>query len=288
MKKINLNYKRIITIGKLISIVILGFLNLRNIWNSENEATILIQNYVSKNIKGFGIGIIERDIVKLGNQNFIDNYKTPTYTLISNGSGIYGGFVFNFQRTGLFSELSIKESGVLGFTAKKVKTFTELKEIAKKEDLSKTKDTDKYELEGQDKVFNLTDAYFNVKLDNKDLNNKGKKITDYINLKKFMTVGEHDRLNIRIESISSGPSTDWKLTKTRTLVFDDEYPKVYFTNFVYDNGYSDEHVDDSRLIKLNFVLRDRTFVEVPVDSKGFFDVEAIKNKLKQNLLNKDK
>ena len=280
MKKINLNYKRIITIGILISIVILGFLNLRNIWNSENEATILIQNYVSKNIKGFGIGIIERDIVKLGNQNFIDNYKTPTYTLISNGSGIYGGFVFNFQRTGLFSELSIKESGVLGFTAKKVKTFTELKEIAKKEDLSKTKDTDKYELEGQDKVFNLTDAYFNVKLDNKDLNNKGKKITDYINLKKFMTVGEHDRLNIRIESISSGPSTDWKLTKTRTLVFDDEYPKVYFTNFVYDNGYSDEHVDDSRLIKLNFVLRDRTFVEVPVDSKGFFDVEAIKNKLK--------
>ena len=280
MKKIKLNYKHIITIGILISIVMLGFLNIRNIWNSDTEATILIQNYVSKNIKGFGIGIIERDIVKLGNQNFIDNYKSPTYTLISNGSGIYGGFVFNFQRTGLFSELSIKESGVLGFTAKKVKTFTELKEIAKKEDLSKTKDTDKYELEGQDKVFNLTDAYFNVKLDNKDLNNKGKKITDYINLKKFMTVGEHDRLNIRIESISSGPSTDWKLTKTRTLVFDDEYPKVYFTNFVYDNGYSDEHVDDSRLIKLNFVLRDRTFVEVPVDSKGFFDVEAIKNKLK--------
>ena len=280
MKKINLNYKRIITIGILISIVILGFLNLRNIWNSENEATILIQNYVSKNIKGFGIGIIERDIVKLGNQNFIDNYKTPTYTLISNGSGIYGGFVFNFQRTGLFSELSIKESGVLGFTAKKVKTFTELKEIAKKEDLSKTNDTDKYELEGQDKVFNLTDAYFNVKYNKSNPRDKGKKIIDYINLKKFMTVGEHDKLKIRIESISSGPSTDWKLTETRTLVFDDEYPKVYFTNFVYDNGYSDEHVDDSRLIKFNFVLRDRTFVEVPVDSKGFFDVEAIKNKLK--------
>ena len=142
MKKINLNYKRIITIGILISIAILGFLNLRNIWNSDNEATVLIQNYISKNNKGFGIGVIERDVVKLENQNFIDNYKTPTYTLISNGSGIYGGFVFNFQRTGLFSELSIKESGVLGFTAKKVKTFSELKEIAKKEDLSKTKNHD--------------------------------------------------------------------------------------------------------------------------------------------------
>ena len=78
MKKINLNFKRIIAIGIFISIAILGFLNLRNIWNSDNEATVLIQNYISKNNKGFGIGVIERDVVKLGNQNFIDNYKTPT------------------------------------------------------------------------------------------------------------------------------------------------------------------------------------------------------------------
>jgi heme/copper-type cytochrome/quinol oxidase subunit 2 len=266
----------IITLIILITLAITSYFAYQNYNISDDEITKKIFNKLDNPQIISTFQYVE--LIKNEKSSFFN----PQYTLVINANGNIGGYIATFDRQLPFLNLNLKKENFKTFTyLDKSKSFEEIKTIAKQQDLSKITDRTQVatdQTDSEEGKYSGEDEYFKVKYD-EDGRNSGKKIKDYYQLVYNELLKTGYARKFHLDRIHTGMNK-YRMVEAQTLIFDNDYPNVNFVARLFDDGYSDEQVNISRLKYIFVVMKDKRIIEVPIVNNQF-DWQAIDKDIKK-------